>query len=111
MNFEEKVKQKLFQEDFKENNGKVLRTINILRGNYINLNSVKEALSEYMNAAEFEESLIYLHKSCYIEIRKQNTKAIILDINECSYKELEVCFTQKGIKLLRGFISDEAVEV
>ena len=111
MDFEKQIRQKLYQEEFKENNGRVIRTINILQGHYINLHSLKEALSEYMNIAEFDESIVYLHKSCYVEIRAKWSKKVVIDINEYSYKELEVCFTQKGIKLLRGFITDEAVEV
>lgn len=111
MNFENDIRKKIEQSDFAKNNGRILRTINILSGKFVNVSSVCDALYEYMNIGEFDESLIYLYKSCYIELRTEYTHKIIDDFEKYSYKEMEVSLTQKGIKLARGFITDEAVEI
>ena len=111
MNFEKDIKAKLEQSDFAKNNGRILRTINIMHGKFVNIDSVCDALEQYMNIGEFDESLIYLHKSCYVEIRIKSNAKIIDDFSKYSYKEIEVSLTQKGIKLARGFVADEAVEV
>jgi len=111
MNFEEDVRKKILQSDFAKNNGRILRTVNILSGKYINVDSICDALEEVMTVGEFDESLVYLHKGCYIEIRNKYNQHIILDMTKETYKDIEVCLTQKGIKLARGFIVDEAVEI
>ncbi|MGP1599366.1 hypothetical protein [Peptoanaerobacter stomatis] len=111
MNFENDIRRKIEQSDFAKNNGRLIRTINILSGKFINVDSVCDALNEYMNIGEFDESLIYLYKSCYIEIRTKHTHKIIDDFEKYSYSELEVSLTHKGIKVAKGFIVDEAVEI
>lgn len=111
MNFEEDVKKKILQSDFAKNNGRILRTVNILSGKYINVDSVCDALDNVMSIGEFDESLVYLHKGCYIEMRNKYNQHIITDMTKETYKDIEVCLTQKGIKLARGFITDEAVEI
>jgi len=98
MNFEEDVKKKILQSDFAKNNGRILRTVNILS-------------EDVMTVGEFDESLVYLHKGCYIEIRNKYNQNVLLDMTKETYKDIEVCLTQKGIKLARGFINDEAVEI
>lgn len=111
MSFENDIKKKLEQSDFAKNNGRIIRTINIMHGKFVNVDSVCSALEEYMNIGEFDECLIYLHKSCYVEIREKYVNTVIADYSKYSYSEIEVALTQKGIKLARGFVADEAVEV
>lgn len=111
MSFENEVKKKLMQNDFAKNNGRIIRTVNVMGGKFVNAHSVCEALGSYMNLCEFDESFIYLHKSCYIEIRLKNGGKIIDDFGKYAYSDVEVALTQKGIKIARGFIVDEAVDI
>lgn len=111
MAFENDIRKKIEQSDFAKNNGRVLRTINILSGKFINVDSVCDALKDNMSIGEFDECLIYLYKGVYVEVREIYTHRIINDFAKYSYKEMEVSLTQKGIKLARGFITDEAVEI
>lgn len=111
MNFEQNIRKKLEQNDFAKNNGRIVRAINVLSGKFISLASVKDVLIEHMNEGEFEQSIVYLHKSCYIEIRKEHTHSIVDGLEKYSYSNLECSLTQKGIKLARGFVEDEAVDI
>ncbi|EJU21162.1 hypothetical protein HMPREF1143_1990 [Peptoanaerobacter stomatis] len=111
MAFENEIRKKIEQSDFAKNNGRVIRTINVLSGKFINVDSVCDALNNVMSIGEFDECLIYLYKGVYIEVREAATQRIVDDFAKYVYSELEVTLTQKGIKLARGFITDEAVEI
>lgn len=111
MVFENDIRKKIEQSDFAKNNGRVLRTINILSGKFINVDSVSDALADNMSIGEFDECLLYLHKGVYVEVRDTYTHRIIDDFAKHSYKDMEAALTQKGIKLARGFITDEAVDI
>ena len=111
MKFENDVRKRIEQSDFAKNNGRVIRTINVLSGKFVNIDSVCDALADNMSIGEFNECLIYLHRGVYIEVRAVCTHHIIDDFDKHIYSELEVALTQKGIKLARGFITDEAVEI
>lgn len=101
--------QKIKARRFVENNGQVLRTINILRVGYEKLTDVKYALSD-ISEHDFLDSINYLFLSKYIMLRKIKSKEPA-DIADVQYEELEAKLSQKGIKLLDGTISDNSVEV
>lgn len=111
MDFEKDIKKKIIQSDFSKNNGRIIRTVNLLSGKYINLHTAFMALEEYMDMGKFKSSIDYLYRSCYIEIRVENTKKIISDMDRYTLKEMEMTLTQKGIKIAMGYIEDEAVEI
>lgn len=94
---------------FIKNNGKVLRTINIMRYKFEKLSEVHYALDD-MPESEYFDSLNYLYEAGYIQIRhiKSRQEATLADID---IEELEAKLTDKGIKLLAGRIFDELVEV
>lgn len=94
---------------FVENNGKVLRTINIMRIGYEKLEEVKYALSD-ISEHDFLSSVNYLFLSEYILLRHIKSKEPA-DIADVSYELLEAKLSQKGIKLLEGKIIDNSVEV
>lgn len=103
--------QLLKQVAFRQNNGKVLRTINILRKNYNKLEVVAEALEiERISEAEFCDSINYLDLSGYIHLRDVLTKQDVV-FADCEYKDLEAKLTSKGISLLAGAHTDELVEI
>ena len=94
------------------NNGRVLRTINVLRTKYNKLTGIHYALSEEMQPDQFQDSVNYLFEAEYIELRHVETKAIIgTGLADHSYKELEAKLTAKGIQLLAGAIRDPLIEV
>jgi len=95
--------------NFAENNGCVLRTINILVGKDIKISSLQYALPS-IDAAELSESLFYLQDSGYIKSRNIYSKAAA-DIADCEYGDTEVRLTAKGMQLLKGFESNPAVKV
>lgn len=101
--------QKIKARNFVQNNGQILRTINILRVNYEKLSDVKFAIgnvSEY----DFLSSVNYLFLSEYILLRNIKTKEPA-DIADVPYEELEAKLSSKGIKLLEGSVTDNSVEV
>lgn len=101
--------QKVKAKRFVENNGQVLRTINILRVGYERLDEVKFALSD-ISEHEFLDSVNYLFLSEYILLREIKTKTPA-DIADVPYDKLEAKLSHKGIKLLEGKIVDNSVEV
>ncbi len=109
MDNEKKMMQAIKAKHFRENNGEVLRNINILRAQYIKLEDIKYVM-EKVPEAEFIDSINYLYLSEYILLRKIKTKEPA-DIADVPYELLEAKLSQKGIKLLDGTISDNSVEV
>lgn len=109
MNFEEKIRRKIETASFAENNGRILRTINVLRGRWIRLSAVKDVLAD-INAADLEQSLIYLEKANYITARRKDNNETI-EIERADYTECEVSLTDTGIKVAVYIIKDDAVKV
>lgn len=109
MNFEDKVKRDIQTAEFAENNGRILRTVNVLRGKWIRLSSVRDVLDD-INLADLEQSLIYLERSEYISVRDIETK-IPVEVEHANYLESEVSLTKKGIDVALYFIKDVAVKV
>ena len=95
----------------KKANGQVLRTINILRDKFNNLDVVQSILDGAgVKIDEFRDALNYLMLAEYIQIRKIDTR-MPADLADVSYKECEARLSAKGIQLLGGVIKDEMVEV
>lgn len=109
----EKIKQRLYAANFKTNNGRVLRTINILRYNYNELKSVETILTEDgMEAWEFLDCINYLTEEGYIRLRDIASRMPVNELNQdFKYRKLEAKLTGKGIRLLAGGIDDNLVEV
>ncbi len=101
--------KKMRASKFKQNNAKVLLTINILRHQFEALSDVKYAL-EKMEESEFLDSINFLCEENYIKLRTidghQDTT-----IADTDYAELEAKVTSLGIRLLAGEIKDAQVEV
>ena len=85
---------------FVHNNGKVLRTVNILRLKYNKLTGVQSVLEDDGIAEdEFLDSVNFLTEEGYIHLRR------------ISNKEPAAKLTGKGIRLLAGGIEDDMIEV
>ena len=105
----EKQMQLIKAGNFKENNGSVMRTINMLRHKYHKLKSVKYALPD-ISEGEVLDSVNYLHEAGYIHLRSILTKEPAA-LSDCEFDELEARLTAKGISLLAGGISDPCIVV
>ncbi|MFT9078592.1 hypothetical protein [Ethanoligenens sp.] len=93
---------------FAVDNGRVLRTINILQGHDIKLHSLQYALPD-IPSGTLSESLFYLQDAGYIRARDtvNHTHADVTGMKETTAVRL----TAKGIQLLKGYVSDPAVKV
>lgn len=106
------LKKQLRAENFVHNNGQVLLALNVLRHDYIKLISVQGVMDERgISEDEFQDSIHFLSREGYIEMREIGTKAHIPSLVDHSYKTLEALLTNKGIRLLAGGIQDNMVEV
>ena len=110
MNRDEELRRKLRSAQFIKNNGRVLRTINILRHQYERLDDISLALSD-MPEERYMDCINFLTEAGYIKLRNVTSKQAIAGIEDCDYKMLEAKLTEKGIRLLSGSITDEMVDV
>ena len=98
MNPEAMIK-KAHAANFIENNGKVLRGINMLRIDFNKLSSIRSALG--LDADDFADSVNYLIESEYIRIRHVDTQKPV-ELADYPMDEIEGKLTAKGIQLLAG---------
>jgi hypothetical protein len=94
---------------FVENNGQVLRTINILRHKYEQLKDVWYALNTEMSETEYLDCINYLAEAGYIALRDITTKEPA-SIADADYTRLEAKVTALGIQLLGGAIDDKMIK-
>lgn len=104
----EEMLRKMRAGQFIENNGKVLRTINILRHKYEKLKEVQYALTD-MSETEYLDCINFLSEAGYITVRNIETKGPA-DIADTDYSRLEAKVTAHGIRLLGGEINDKMVK-
>lgn len=96
---------------FPHNNGKVLRTVNILRLKYNKLTGVQNVLEDDGIAEdEFLDSVNFLVEEGFIHLRLISSK-VDATLADSDYKVLEAKLTGKGIRLLAGGCSDDMIEV
>ncbi len=101
--------KKIAAGNFVENNGRVLRTINILRHSYNKLSGIRYALEDIAED-EILDSINFLFEEGYIHLRNISSKQDC-GITEIDYKELEAKLTGKGIRLLAGRLNDDCIKV
>lgn len=102
--------KKLRAGNFIENNGKVLRDINLLRHQFIELKSVRRVRVDELSEQEFLDCINYLSQEGYISLRDMASKTDTR-LADADYTKLEALVTSKGIRLLGGIIHDEMVDV
>ncbi|MEG2286209.1 MAG: hypothetical protein RSB90_11655, partial [Eubacterium sp.] len=68
------LKRRLEAGNFAGNNGRIIRTVNVLKGKWIALGTVKDALSDVDN---IEQSLIYLERGHYLIVRNIETREAV----------------------------------
>lgn len=104
----ETLNRRISAGNFVENNGSVLRTVNILKTKFNRLKDIKYALNIEKN--EIENSINYLYEADYLHLRNIESKQPS-SLADSDFDELEGKLTAKGIQLLAGVISDECVEI
>lgn len=105
----DKQKQLMKAGAFKDNNGSVMRTINMLRHQYHKLKSVRYALPD-ISEGEILDSVNYLHEAGYIHLRTILTHEPT-SLADADFDELEAKLTAKGISLLAGGITDSCIKL
>lgn len=93
--------------DFVENNGEVMRALNVDYIKYKALKIVRAVLPD-MTDMDFLKCINYLQLKEYILVRHIKTHELT-EIADAPYTELEAKLSQKGIELSGGFIADETV--
>lgn len=103
--------QKLKAGNFVKNNGRVLRTINVLRYKYNKLSGMANVLEgDGIPEDEFLDSVNFLAMEGYVHLREISTK-LESSIADTPYTKLEAKLTAKGVRLLAGGLEDNMVEV
>lgn len=105
----EKMIKQMRAGKFRENNGRVMRTINILREMYVELKTLSYALPD-LDKGEIIDCVNFLEEEGYIRIRHLETKQDAL-LSDNDFNSLEAKSTGKGIRLLAGSIIDDMVEM
>ena len=104
-------KRRLEAANFISNNGRVLRTINLLRCKFVKLKGLQRTLEEEgISESEFLDAINFLSVEGYIELRKIGTYEMAT-IEAIDYICLESKLTGKAIRLLAGGIDDNMIEV
>lgn len=104
----ETLNRRISAGNFVENNGSVLRAVNILKTKYNRLKDIKYALNIEKN--DIENSINYLYEAGYLHLRNIDSKQPS-GLADDDFDELEGKLTAKGIQLLAGVIQDECVEI
>lgn len=104
----ETLNKRISAGNFVENNGSVLRTINILKTKFNRLKDIKYALNIEKN--DIENSINYLYEAGYLHLRHIESKQPS-SLADTDFDVLESKLTAKGIQLLAGVIQDECVEI
>ncbi len=107
---EEKLKEQARKNGFRRNNGAVLRAVNIIRTDYVQLDTVLSALQPKIGRADIADSINYLTEAGYIKLRvigtdRQSTLA------DSDFDELEAKLSARGIQLINGAVSDPCIDL
>lgn len=104
----ETINRRISSRNFAENNGSVLRTINLLKTKYNKLKILQYALN--IEKSEIEKSINYLFEAKYINLRDIESKKPT-SLADAEFDEIEGKLTARGIQLLAGVFEDECVDI
>lgn len=109
MNNREKIQNKIETGDFMHRNGSILRTLNAISNSCCRLASLEYSFRR-VNHYEFMDSIKYLDSSGYVELTDIESEKKI-DFKSDRLESTEISLTAKGIKVLRGVITDDCIDV
>ncbi len=104
----ETLNKRISAGNFVENNGSVLRAVNILKTKFNRLKDIRYALN--IDKSDIENSINYLHEAGYLHLRTIDGH-IASSLADSNFEDMEAKLTARGIQLLAGVIEDECVEV
>lgn len=104
----ETLNKRISAGNFVENNGSVLRAVNILKTKFNRLKDIRYALN--IDKFDIENSINYLHEAGYLHLRTIDGH-IASSLADSNFEDMEAKLTARGIQLLAGVIEDECVEV
>ena len=104
----ETLNKRISAGNFVENNGSVLRAVNILKTKSNRLKDIRYALN--IDKSDIENSINYLHEAGYLHLRTIDGH-IASSLADSNFEDMEAKLTARGIQLLAGVIEDECVEV
>lgn len=100
--------EKIKQERFVRNNGRVLRGINVLRTQFVNLTDLKSGLANDITDSEYCDCINYLQEIGYINVRHKDTH-LETSLADTPLEYLEAKLSGDGIKFLAGRLNDSCV--
>lgn len=103
------ISEKIRQNRFIQNNGRVLRAINMLRTQYVSLSDLRFGLPSDITDGEYADCINYLTEIEYINVRNRETKEKTT-LADTELRLLEAKLSGNGIKFLAGKITDDCVE-
>ena len=105
-----KIMNKIVSKDFAELNGTIMRTIStVFKFHWFKISELQVAF-QGLDGDEMFESLNYLEKAGYLEARDIESKARV-EIQHAEPEETEMVLSAKGIRLVKYFETDDAVNV
>lgn len=104
---EQDILKKMRAENFVNNNGVVLRAINIGRPDYNRLSSLCRAMIG-IDKSEFIDCINYLSESDYIILRRCGDKEPA-NISDDDFDDIEAKVSPKGIRILAGKLTDSCI--
>jgi len=105
-----KIMSKIVANDFAELNGAIMRTIStVFKFRWFKISDLRVAFQGLADD-EMLESLNYLEKAGYLEARDIESKAGV-EIQYAEPEETEMVLSAKGIRLVKYFETDDAVNV
>lgn len=101
--------RKMRAAEFRRNNGMVLRTINLLRHEYMRLASALDVLKSELDERDFWDCINFLQEAGYIILRDEtHTPVELADARDRGC--LEARLSALGIRLMGGEIHDKMIE-
>lgn len=104
------IQERIKQKKFFQNNGVVLKGINLLRTQYVKLSELRYAFEPTMTESEFRDSVNYLSEANYIKMRNVSSKQYTT-LADCNLEDIEAKTTADGIKIIACVKSDECIDV
>lgn len=105
-----KLMSKIVANDFAELNGAIMRTINtVFKFRWFKISDLQLAFKDRQDD-EMLESLNYLEKAGYLEVRNIESKERI-EMQYAEPEETEAVLTAKGIRLVKYFFTDSAINI
>ena len=104
------IKDQLRKNKFIKNIGVLIRAINLLRTDYVNLVDVTAALEPQIAENEALDSLNYLLEGGYVRLVKIRSEQAVDCIGD-DYTQLAGKLTAKGIQLVNGAIEDPCIDL